>query len=379
MNSCSNVLLITCSLGIIFSCSDNNSVNSSSIDSQQTTSLIERPLSLAMQLEDSALKNKLLNCETSGILTSPLTISHRGAPREVPEHTREGYNLAAKQGAATIECDVTFTKDKELVCRHSQCDLHTTTNILTTPLAQQCQVPPDNTSDTPYANAKCCTSDITLAEFKTLRGKRDGGNKNAKDIDTYLAATPGWSSNSDANYGELLSHKDSIALFDSLGVSMIPELKAPQVSMPFDGDYSQTEYASQMINEYIDAGIDSKRVSPQSFNLQDINHWNQTSPDFGSNAVYLDGRYRDTAFDINDITSWSPTMDELVAQGIQTLASPVWMLVTLDDWYYQSVQASISNEGDVFRVIDTLVNDVGVTGIFSDWPITTAYFEACSN
>lgn len=25
---------------------------------------------------------------------------------------------------------VTFTKDKELVCRHAQCDLHTTTNIL---------------------------------------------------------------------------------------------------------------------------------------------------------------------------------------------------------------------------------------------------------
>ena len=25
---------------------------------------------------------------------------------------------------------VTFTKDRELVCRHAQCDLHTTTNIL---------------------------------------------------------------------------------------------------------------------------------------------------------------------------------------------------------------------------------------------------------
>ena len=36
-------------------------------------------------------------------------------------------------GAGIIECDVTFTKDRELVCRHSQCDLHTTTNILTVP------------------------------------------------------------------------------------------------------------------------------------------------------------------------------------------------------------------------------------------------------
>jgi len=44
-------------------------------------------------------------------------------------------------GAGILECDVTFTKDLELVCRHSQCDLHTTTNILTTPLAAKCSVP----------------------------------------------------------------------------------------------------------------------------------------------------------------------------------------------------------------------------------------------
>jgi glycerophosphoryl diester phosphodiesterase len=27
-------------------------------------------------------------------------------------------------GAGIIECDVTFTKDRELVCRHDQRDLH---------------------------------------------------------------------------------------------------------------------------------------------------------------------------------------------------------------------------------------------------------------
>ena len=41
-------------------------------------------------------------------------------------------------GAGIVECDVTFTKDKELVCRHAQNDLHTTTNILATPLAAKC-------------------------------------------------------------------------------------------------------------------------------------------------------------------------------------------------------------------------------------------------
>jgi glycerophosphoryl diester phosphodiesterase len=37
-------------------------------------------------------------------------------------------------GASVIECDVTFTKDAELVCRHAQCDLHTTTNIVAPPM-----------------------------------------------------------------------------------------------------------------------------------------------------------------------------------------------------------------------------------------------------
>ena len=37
-------------------------------------------------------------------------------------------------GAGIVECDVTFTKDGQLVCRHAECDLHTTTNIVATPL-----------------------------------------------------------------------------------------------------------------------------------------------------------------------------------------------------------------------------------------------------
>ncbi len=42
-------------------------------------------------------------------------------------------------GAGILECDVTFTKDQELVCRHSQCDLQTTTNVLDIPeLAAKC-------------------------------------------------------------------------------------------------------------------------------------------------------------------------------------------------------------------------------------------------
>jgi len=80
-------------------------------------------------------------------------------------------------GAGILECDVTFTKDKELVCRHAQNDLHTTTNILATPLAAKCTTPftpatfDTNGEMTAPANAECRASDVTLAEFRTLRGR----------------------------------------------------------------------------------------------------------------------------------------------------------------------------------------------------------------
>ncbi|MGA7277956.1 MAG: glycerophosphodiester phosphodiesterase family protein [Desulfocapsaceae bacterium] len=125
---------------------------------------------------------------------SDFSIGHRGANMQFPEHTRESYIAAARMGDGNIECDVTFTKDRELVCRHSQCDLHTTTNILALPgLAEKCTKPfkpaeydPQSGVMISEARAKCCTSDLTLEEFRQLRGKMDGANKGARTVDEYL-------------------------------------------------------------------------------------------------------------------------------------------------------------------------------------------------
>ena len=42
-----------------------------------------------------------------------------------------------------------------------------------------------------------------------------------------------------------MTHAESIALIKSLGAKFTPELKAPEVPMPFDGDYTQEKYASR--------------------------------------------------------------------------------------------------------------------------------------
>ena len=59
----------------------------------------------------------------------------------------------------------------------------------------------------------------------------------------------------------LLTHTESIALFKTLGAKMTPELKAPSVTMPFDG-FTQEAFAQKMIDEYKAAGVvAARRVS----------------------------------------------------------------------------------------------------------------------
>ena len=48
----------------------------------------------------------------------PLIIGHRGASGHRPEHTLEGYRLAAEMGADFIEPDLVSTKDHVLIARH---------------------------------------------------------------------------------------------------------------------------------------------------------------------------------------------------------------------------------------------------------------------
>ncbi len=388
-----------------------------------------RPFFLVDDMDKGALKKRLQKCQgKNAFKRSDFSIGHRGAPMQFPEHTRESYLAAAKMGAGILECDVTFTQDTELVCRHSQCDLHTTTNILETELASKCSVPftPYNADTGEPATAKCCTSDITLAEYKTLKGKMDAANTKAATVAEYLDGTANWRTDLYSSRGTLMTHKESIALFQKLGVKMTPELKSPSVDMPYMGYYTQEDYAQQMINEYKEAGVKPRKVFAQSFNLEDVKYWIANEPRFGKQAVYLDGRYADESFDHRNPKTWSPSMDELVADGVKIIAPPMWMLLDVKNngkivqskyarkakaagldiitwtlersgilkneegqgggWYFQTVNGSnsdkpgvIDNDGDVMKVLDVLATKVGVLGVFSDWPATTTYYANCLN
>jgi glycerophosphoryl diester phosphodiesterase len=374
-----------------------------------------RPFFLINDMEDSRLKRRLEQCSAGPFEKSNFSIGHRGAALQFPEHTLESYEAGARMGAGILECDVTFTRDKQLVCRHAQNDLHTTTNILLTPLAKTCIKPftpavlgPNGQVITP-ASAECRTSEITLAEFKTLTGKMDAFNPAALTPAQFVGGTPNFRTDlySGPTSGHLLSFAESIEVFKKLGVKQTPELKFPSVTMPFNG-FTQEMYAQKMIDELKAAGVRPIDVFPQSFNKPDILYWINHEPAYGRRAVFLD--------DANTVADL-PTSSELAgyrAEGIRIWAPPTFALLALDSsnrivasqwardakaagldiitwtlersgiladgnngFYYQTIDVAITREGDLMKVIDVLARDVGVLGVFSDWAAAVTYYANC--
>jgi glycerophosphoryl diester phosphodiesterase len=386
-----------------------------------------RPFYLVEKMTPSKLKRTLQKCaDRSSFSQTDFSIGHRGGGTlQFPEHTRESHMAGARMGAGILECDVTFTKDKELVCRHDQCDLHTTTNILVTPLAAECTQPftpaefDASGKRTKAASALCCTSDLTIDQFETLKGKMDAFNPNARTPGEFLGGTANWRTDLYATGGTLLSHKESIQLIKLLGAKFTPEIKGPNRSAKLqveDVFGSQAAYAQAMIDDYEKEHIPPKDVFPQSFSLADVLYWIQHEPLFGKQAVYLD--------DAN-VPSELPNHTELQSyarQGVKIVAPPMWALLTVNDrgqiipsqyakdakavgldiitwtiersgriveevlptkgtaspsFYYQTTLDALHNDGDLMVTLDVLAKQVGILGIFSDWSATVSYYANC--
>jgi glycerophosphoryl diester phosphodiesterase len=370
-----------------------------------------RPFYLVEGMDDGPLKSKLQQCEAGPFYRSQFSVSHRGAPLEFPEHSHESYEAAHRMGAGIIECDVSFTKDGELVCRHSECDLHTTTNIVATPLNGACSVPWTAGGPAP----KCCTSDITLSEFKTLRAKMDASNPAAATATGYLGGTANWRTDlyTGRPAGNVVTLKEHIALMKRWGVAQTPELKGgdpARIQSIFGG---QAQYAQKMIDTYKDAGVDPKRVYAQSFDINDILYWIKNEPAFGKQAVYLDSI--DPSLNIPRLSK--ERLAELKKAGVQIIAPPMWALLAVNDaneivpspyaqdikaagfriitWSFERVDLTkgaagkgsyyqfdpqgkaIKKDSDMFKALDVLARKVGVEGVFSDWPGTVTYYANC--
>jgi glycerophosphoryl diester phosphodiesterase len=95
----------------------------------------------------------------------PLIVGHRGASGHRPEHTLEGYRLAAEMGADYIEPDLVPTRDGVLIARHEN-EIGSTTDVA--------EKFPDR-KRTATVDGQVVTGwfaeDFTLAEIRTLRAR----------------------------------------------------------------------------------------------------------------------------------------------------------------------------------------------------------------
>jgi glycerophosphoryl diester phosphodiesterase len=369
-----------------------------------------RPFYLVAGMDASPLKKKLASCKDGPFHRTDFSIGHRGAALQFPEHTKESYEAGARMGAGIVECDVTFTSDGALVCRHAECDLHTTTNIVDTPLNTKCSVPYAG----PGSSPKCCASDITLDEFKSLIGKMDASNPAASNAAGYLGGTANWRTDLYTGRGTLMTLQESIALNRKLGVKHTPELKGgdpTRIAAVFGG---QAQYAQRMVGELRAGGVKPRDVWMQSFNIDDILYWIDHEPAYGRQAVYLvdyDPVARDTIPSLP-----RAELERIKARGVRIVAPPMPALLAVENgrvvpsalaktlksmgfdiitwtfersdlrrgasqagFYYAFDPAgeAIRKDSDMYIALDVLAKQVGVRGIFSDWPGTVTYYANC--
>jgi glycerophosphoryl diester phosphodiesterase len=169
-----------------------------------------------------------------------------------------------------------------------------------------------------------------------------------------------------------------------------------------------------MINEFKRAGVKPRDVFAQSFNLADVTYWVTHEPAFGKQAVYLDDV--DPGAGIPRLTA-----AELVAvrnQGVRIFAPPIPALLAVDastntlvpSQYAKDIKAAgldiiswsferadlrrgaafggfyaaydpegrvVKKDSDMYLALDVLAQDVGIIGLFSDWPATVSYYASC--
>ncbi|KAJ3263480.1 Glycerophosphodiester phosphodiesterase GDPDL3 [Chytriomyces hyalinus] len=159
------------------------------------------------------------------------TIGHRGAALVAPEETLRSYEIAVDSGAGFIECDASVTKEMDLICRHSVCDLHYTTDILMhhPNLAAKCSSPfTPAVTNTTKASATCCTFDFTLDEMKQLCATMESDlNPNATRVQDYVLGKPAFRSIGvrDGECVKMVTMKEFLEFAKTKRVNVIPELK----------------------------------------------------------------------------------------------------------------------------------------------------------
>ena len=158
----------------------------------------------------------------------------RRCPLQFPEHTKESHEAGARMGAGILECDVTFTRDGELVPPRSVRPAHDD------------EYPADSRSGgemhpTILAGGVRCPraphegrigallhQRPDRGRVQRLKGKMDASNPNARGT-RIPGGTANWRTDLYSTGGTLLTHKESIELIKALDGKYARSSKGPTV------------------------------------------------------------------------------------------------------------------------------------------------------
>ena len=303
------------------------------------------------------LANALWLLFSASALANPLVIAHRGASGYLPENTLEATTLAFALGADYIEQDLVLTGDGELVVLH---DIHLES---TTDVEQKFP-------DRRRADGRYYVIDFTLAEIQTLDvHERQQANGELVFKNRYQ---------SEGNF-KVSTFREHIDLIDNLNrqfgqqVGIYPELKASDFHRDEGQDISRVFLAelrargldhpnARVFVQCFDAG-EVKRLRQQlglkAPLIQLIAHSQkelQTDAGLKGLEAVADGVGPSLSLILDREGGLTSFAKRLNATGLE-----------IHPYTHRSDVYLSSNEAET-QMFERLVNEAGITGIFTDFP-----------
>ncbi|KAK3127624.1 hypothetical protein QOZ80_7AG0575940 [Eleusine coracana subsp. coracana] len=318
----------------------------------------------------------------------PFNIAHRGSNGELPEETAAAYARAIDEGADFIEADVEATKDGHLVCFHDT-TLDDVTDVADHPEFAGRR----RTLEVQWANVTgYFIIDFTLAELKTLRAKQrwDFRDKSHDGVSPIIT------------FEEFID----IALNAKRVVGIYPEMKNPVFMNKHVKWADGKKYEDRFIATLKKYGYGGKYLTPawrakpvfiQSFAPTSLIRAAELTD---SPLVFLvddvTARTEDTNQSYDEVTSGEhldhmgrhnvvgigPWKDTVVPPTRGNLLATPTDLVAMA--HARGMQVTFRNENeflhfnfrqDPYAEYDYWINDVGVDGLFTDFPASLRRFQ----
>jgi glycerophosphoryl diester phosphodiesterase len=253
-------------------------------------------------------------------------------------------------------------------------------------------------------------------------GKMTSENPYAKTVEEYISHTPNIRTELyTRDCPHIQSHADYMKVVDGNGGSFTPEVKMLDwdfVNNNEDMDgvsdkeiINRQAFIDQIVASYKD--INPNRVYFQSFVWEDIYYLVKNHhPALGVNAFALDGNYNVSSYTKDELRKH---LQPLVDNGVTTVAPAIFALLDIHatsgnivpslyatvardmglgivtwtfersevplanggGFYYTKLAKALRSESDMIKILDVLYEDVGVKGIFTDWPSMVTFYANC--